>query len=59
MLLSEKEKLEGRKTEDEVLRLNIVGWSRRMFGRFGIEQGEGNSFLDCLTDLVVKIRQQK
>ena len=30
-----------------------------MFARYGISQNESNNFLDCLTDLVVKIRQQK
>jgi hypothetical protein len=42
-----------------VLRKNVLGWGERLFARFGITQSENNSFLDCLTDLVVRIRQQK
>ena len=38
LLLSEKQKLEGRNTEDDVLRLNILEWGSRMFKRFGINQ---------------------
>ena len=31
-----------------------------MFGRYGVHYNEGSSnFQDCLTDLVVRIRQQK
>ena len=30
-----------------------------MFSRYGITENESNSFMDCLTDLVVKIRQPK
>lgn len=59
LLRSEKEKLLDGKTGDEVLRKNILSWGTRMFTRFGIALSESNNFLDCLTDLVVKIRQQK
>lgn len=48
-----------RKTGDDVLRKNIESWGKRMFGEFGIQLSEHNTFLDCLTDLVVRIRQQK
>jgi hypothetical protein len=59
LLLSEREKLLERNSENEVLMLNIEAWGQRMFERFGITQSESNSFVDCLTDLVVKMRQQK
>lgn len=42
-----------------MLKKNILNWSTRMFFRFGINQSESNSLFDCLTDLVVRIRQQK
>jgi len=59
MLLSEKFKIMERNTFDEVLNKNIVNWGTNMFARYGINQSENNSFLDCFTDLVVRIRQQK
>lgn len=59
LLVSEREKQSERNTADEVLRKNILEWGARMFGKFGINQSENNNFLDCLTDLVVRIRQQQ
>ena len=51
--------MQERNKSDEVLHRNIQQWGKAMFERFGITQNESNSFMDCLTDLVVKIRQQK
>jgi hypothetical protein len=57
--VSEKDKLKERNKQDEVLKKNILAWAGRMFGQYRISHSENISFFDCLTDLVVRIRQQK
>ena len=59
LLLSEREKIRERNSADQVLRLNVIEWGVRMFERLGITMSANNGFLECLTDLVVRLRQQK